>query len=140
MRSMKVILPMIGRFVLSAVFIYAAILKMSAPQDLADSIAAYRLVPDFLIRQRIRSLLGQRLREDVRQHGGGAAGCERHDDPHGTRGIGLSPRGPRHGGRRGGGAGKAQEVTTNELHRVLLRARIVACACSRHRQKRTSVC
>src|SRR5262249_43909967 len=60
-----------------------------------------------------------------RQYGGGAASCERHDDPHSTRGIGLSPRGPRHGGHRGGGAGQAQELTTNELHRVLLRARIV---------------
>ena len=89
--------------------------------------------------ERLAPDLGQRLREDVRQHGRGAAGCERHDDPHGARGIGLRSRRPRHGGRRGGGAGKAQEVTTNELHRVLLCTRIVACACSQHRQKRTSV-
>ena len=89
--------------------------------------------------ERLTPSLGQRLRDDVRQHGGGAAGCEWHDDPHGTRGIGLRPRGPRYGGRRGGGAGKAQEVTTNELHRVLLRTRSFACACSQHRQKRTSV-
>src|SRR5262249_12690893 len=43
----------------------------------------------------------------------------------------------RHDGRRGGGAGKPQEVTTSELHRVLLRTRSFACACSQHRQKKS---
>jgi len=37
------------RIVLGAIFIYAACRKLAAPQDFADSIAAYRLVPEFVI-------------------------------------------------------------------------------------------
>ena len=35
----------IGRLILGAVFIYAAILKIGSPQDFADSIAAYQILP-----------------------------------------------------------------------------------------------
>jgi len=38
-----------GRFLLGAVFIYAAILKISSPQDFADSIAAYQILPIVVI-------------------------------------------------------------------------------------------
>jgi len=34
-----------GRLLLGVVFIYAAILKMGSPQDFADSIAAYHILP-----------------------------------------------------------------------------------------------
>jgi uncharacterized membrane protein YphA (DoxX/SURF4 family) len=37
------------RIVLGAIFIYAAISKLGAPQDFADSIAAYHLVPGTVI-------------------------------------------------------------------------------------------
>jgi hypothetical protein len=37
------------RFVLGAIFIYAATLKLGAPQQFADNIAAYHLVPDSII-------------------------------------------------------------------------------------------
>jgi len=35
----------IGRFLLGAVFVYAAIFKIISPQDFADSLAAYRMLP-----------------------------------------------------------------------------------------------
>jgi putative oxidoreductase len=35
----------VGRLLLGAVFIYAAIFKMGSPQDFADSIAAYQILP-----------------------------------------------------------------------------------------------
>jgi uncharacterized membrane protein YphA (DoxX/SURF4 family) len=35
----------IGRFLLGLVFIYAAISKIGSPQDFADSIAAYQILP-----------------------------------------------------------------------------------------------
>ena len=38
-----------SRLVLGGVFIYAAILKMRAPQDFADSIASYHILPDPII-------------------------------------------------------------------------------------------
>lgn len=34
-----------GRFLLGAVFIYAAIVKIGSPQDFADSIVAYQILP-----------------------------------------------------------------------------------------------
>ena len=37
------------RFVLGAIFIFAATLKLGAPQEFADNIAAYHLVPDSVI-------------------------------------------------------------------------------------------
>lgn len=37
------------RMVLGAIFIYAAISKLGAPQEFADSIASFRLVPDPII-------------------------------------------------------------------------------------------
>jgi uncharacterized membrane protein YphA (DoxX/SURF4 family) len=39
----------IGRLILGAIFIYAAILKFGSPQDFADGIAAYQLLPYSLI-------------------------------------------------------------------------------------------
>jgi putative oxidoreductase len=39
----------IGRLFLGAVFIYAAILKIGSPQDFADSIAAYQILPVLII-------------------------------------------------------------------------------------------
>ena len=35
----------IGRFLLGAIFIYAAISKIGSPQDFADKIAAYQILP-----------------------------------------------------------------------------------------------
>src|SRR5262249_13254318 len=63
--------------------------------------------------------LRQRLRDDVRQHGSGTAGRERHDDPHGPRRIILRRRN-RGDGQRRGGAGEAQKATTKRLHDVAL--------------------
>jgi putative oxidoreductase len=37
------------QFVLGAIFIYAATLKIAAPQEFADNIAAYHLVPNSII-------------------------------------------------------------------------------------------
>ena len=38
-----------ARFVLGPVFIYSALAKINSPQDFADQIAAYQVVPAFLI-------------------------------------------------------------------------------------------
>jgi putative oxidoreductase len=38
-----------GRLLLGSIFIYAAILKMDSPQDFADNIAAFRLLPDSIV-------------------------------------------------------------------------------------------
>lgn len=37
------------RFILGAVFIYAAIAKLRSPQEFADSIASYRIIPDPIV-------------------------------------------------------------------------------------------
>jgi putative oxidoreductase len=37
------------RFVLGAIFIYAATRKLGAPQEFADNIAAFQLVPDSIV-------------------------------------------------------------------------------------------
>jgi putative oxidoreductase len=39
----------ICRLVLGCTFIFAALLKIAAPQAVADSVVAYRLLPDFLV-------------------------------------------------------------------------------------------
>ena len=41
----RILLVWIVRFLLALVFIYAAVVKMTAPQDFADSIAAYQILP-----------------------------------------------------------------------------------------------
>jgi uncharacterized membrane protein YphA (DoxX/SURF4 family) len=35
----------IGRFLLGAVFVYSALAKLASPQDFADKIAAYQILP-----------------------------------------------------------------------------------------------
>lgn len=47
--SMRVILYWFSRVVLGVIFIYAAILKLGAPQEFADSLASYGLLPTALI-------------------------------------------------------------------------------------------
>jgi putative oxidoreductase len=39
----------IGRFLLGAIFIYAALSKINSPQDFADTIAAYQVLPTAVI-------------------------------------------------------------------------------------------
>src|SRR4029077_13128961 len=60
------------------------------------------------------------LAQQPRDQIGAAAGRKRHDPAYGPRRIGVGRGEPRHGGRRGGEAGKAKEVAARKHNNPIL--------------------